>query len=119
MFDASCCVDLHRLPELFCGFPRRQGEGPTLYPVACAPQAWASAAVFLLLQASLGMEIDAAHQQIRFVNPHLPDFLKELRVTNLTVGSASVDLLFEPHAQEVTIKLLRREGDLQIITYNC
>ena len=29
MFDASVVVDLRRLPELFCGFPRRPGEGPT------------------------------------------------------------------------------------------
>jgi len=118
MFDASCSVDLHRLPELFCGFPRRQGEGPTLYPVACAPQAWASAAAFLLLQASLGMDIDAAHQQVHFVNPSLPDFLKELRVANLTVGSATVDLLFESHAQNVTVKVLRKDGDVQIISSN-
>ena len=39
MFAASQFVDLHRLPELFCGFPRRPGEGPTLYPIACAPRA--------------------------------------------------------------------------------
>ena len=51
MMDASIFFDLHRLPELFCGFPRRPGESPTLYPVACAPQAWASGAVFLLLEA--------------------------------------------------------------------
>jgi glycogen debranching enzyme len=118
MFAVSCSVDLHRLPELFCGFPRRQGEGPTLYPVACAPQAWASAAVFLLLQASLGMDIDAEQQRLHFVNPVLPDFLKELRIANLRVGSASVDLLFEPHAQNVTIKVLRKNGDLQIISAN-
>ena len=118
MFDTSCCVDLHRLPELFCGFPQRQGEGPTLYPVACAPQAWASAAVFLLLQASLGMDIDAEQRQLHFINPVLPDFLKELRIANLKVGSASVDLLFEPHAQNVTIKVLRKDGDLQILSAN-
>src|SRR5262245_28874592 len=45
MFDASLFVDLHRMPELFCGFPQRPGEGPTLYPVACAPQSWAAAGV--------------------------------------------------------------------------
>src|SRR6185437_8009797 len=29
MYDASLFMDLHRLPELFCGFDRRhQGEGP-------------------------------------------------------------------------------------------
>jgi len=42
----SSMVDLHRLPELFCGIDRRAGEGPTLYPVACSPQAWAAAAPF-------------------------------------------------------------------------
>ena len=39
--------------------PPRAGEGPTLYPVACAPQAWAAGSVFLLLQACLGLDIDA------------------------------------------------------------
>src|SRR5438105_3032990 len=47
IMTSSIFFDLHRLPELFCGFPRRPGESPTLYPVACAPQAWASGAVFL------------------------------------------------------------------------
>ena len=42
LFAAAQFFDLHRLPELFCGFPRRPGEGPTLYPVACSPQAWAA-----------------------------------------------------------------------------
>ena len=51
--DADCStrartMDGHRLPELFCGFHRRSGEGPTLYPVACSPQAWASGVVFQL-----------------------------------------------------------------------
>src|SRR5262249_43161444 len=46
LFDASLFVDLRRLPELFCGFDRRPGEGPTLYPVACAPQAWSAGAPF-------------------------------------------------------------------------
>src|SRR5688500_4215358 len=44
MFDLSEAVDLHRLPELICGFDRRSDEHPTLYPVACAPQAWAAGA---------------------------------------------------------------------------
>ena len=48
LFNACLFMDLHRLPELYCGFPRRPAEGPTLYPVACNPQSWASAAVFLL-----------------------------------------------------------------------
>ena len=48
---------LHRLPELFCGFERKRDKAPTLYPVACAPQAWAACAPYLLLQACLGIDI--------------------------------------------------------------
>ncbi len=55
LFDASRFMSLNRLPELFCGFARRPAEKPTLYPMACAPQAWASASPFLLLQACLGL----------------------------------------------------------------
>ena len=58
-FDLSQAVDLYRLPELICGFHRRSGDSPTLYPVACAPQAWSAGAVYLLLQACLGVRADA------------------------------------------------------------
>ncbi len=55
MFEAALHLDLNRLPELFCGFHRRpDGTGPTQYPVACAPQAWAAGAPYLLLAATFG-----------------------------------------------------------------
>ena len=56
LFDASVDDGWHRLPELFCGFRRRPGEGPTLYPVACSPQAWAAGVVFHLIQACLCLD---------------------------------------------------------------
>src|SRR5436309_13299525 len=112
MMDASIFFDSHRLPELFCGFPRRPGEAPTLYPVACAPQAWASAAVFLLLQACLGLHISAPKCRLSFWHPILPPFLKEVQVRNLRVGQAAVDLLFLRHGNDVGIKVLRREGQI-------
>lgn len=114
MFDASLFVDLHRMPELFCGFPQRPGEGPTLYPVACAPQAWAAAAVFLLLQACLGLHIDGVQRRISFCYPILPGFLKRIRLRNLRVGNASVDLLLERHREDVGVNVLRREGEVEI-----
>ena len=79
MLGASEMVDLHRLPELFCGFLRRPGEGPTLYPVACAPQAWAAGAVFLLLGSALGITIDGARGEVSLIHPVLPPAIGELR----------------------------------------
>ena len=116
LFDASVFVDLHRLPELFCGFKRRPGEGPTLYPVACAPQAWAAGAVYLLLQACLGLEIDATRRRVTFTRAALPEFLQKVWIRNLTIADASVDLLLERHPQDVGISVLRRDGQVDVIS---
>lgn len=115
LYDASRYVDLHRLPELFCGFARRSDGSPTLYPVACSPQAWSSASVFLLLQACLGLTIQAHHSTIQFAAPLLPDFLQEITITNLKVGQASVDLSLQRYAHDVGIDLVRREGPVEIL----
>jgi glycogen debranching enzyme len=114
LFDASVFMDLHRLPELFCGFGRRPGEGPTLYPVACAPQAWSAAAVFLLLQGCLGLTANAPEASLCFHYPVLPAFLRDVQIRNLRVGDAVVDLLLLRHGQDVGINVLRREGPLEI-----
>jgi glycogen debranching enzyme len=115
LYDATLSFDLHRPPELFCGFPRRPGESPTLYPVSCSPQAWASGAVFLLLGACLGLEIDAPERCIAFTNPMLPDAVDEMRITGLRVCDASVDLSFARHGDDVGINVLRRDGHCSVI----
>jgi glycogen debranching enzyme len=114
MFDASLFMDLHRLPELFCGFGRRPGEGPTRYPVACAPQAWSAATVFLLLQACLGLTVNVPEGHICFAYPLLPAFLREVQVRNLRVGAAALDLQLVRHGHDVGINVLRREGRVEV-----
>jgi glycogen debranching enzyme len=115
LFDTAMYLDLHRVPELFCGFPRDPGEGPILYPVACAPQAWSAASVFLLFQASLGLSIDGIASKISFVRPWLPPFLNEARILNLQVADATVDLAVLRHERDVSVKVLRRSGDVEIV----
>jgi glycogen debranching enzyme len=114
LFLASHFLELRRMPELFCGFDRRTREGPTLYPVACLPQAWASGAVFMLLDACLGLSIDAANQEVRLDNPVLPEWLPEVRISRLQVGAATADLLFERHPHDVGVTVLRRHGPLRV-----
>jgi glycogen debranching enzyme len=114
MFDLSQVVDLYRLPELICGFHRRQDGFPTLYPVACAPQTWAAGAVFLLLQACLGLEVDAVNHRVSFTCAVLPESIESLRIINLRVGDASVDLLLTQHAHDIGITVQRREGKLEV-----
>jgi glycogen debranching enzyme len=115
LFEASIHFDLHRMPELFCGFQQVAGEGPILYPLACSPQAWSSASVFLLLQACIGLDIDAAENRVLLVRPHLPVPIERLCISNLEVAEGTVDLLLNHHGDDVSVQVLRRENDVQVI----
>jgi len=114
LFDAATYMDLRRLPELFCGFRREKHRGPTLYPVACAPQAWASATPFTLLEAALGLEFDVARCEIRLRNPRLPAFLDEVILRQLQLGPSTVDLRITRHGDDVSLEVLRRRGKIQV-----
>ena len=114
LFEAATYMDLRRLPELFCGFQRRQGRGPTLYPVACSPQAWASGAPLLMLQASLGLEFDPVQDEIRFRDPHLPSFLESVSFHNLRLGESRLDIMAHRQSGNVSIEIVRAEGSSRV-----
>ena len=114
LFDASLHFESNRLPELFCGFPRRHGAGPTLYPVACSPQAWAAASVFGMLQACLGLELDAGNAAITLRTPQLPVFIDWIRISRLGVEGASADLLLKRHERNVGIEVIRKDAGVRV-----
>jgi len=114
MFEASLHFDFYRLPELFCGFRRRIGDGPTLYPVACSPQSWAAGAVFMLLQASLGMTVCGTTPYIHFRDSYLPAVVDHVLIENLKVGRSKVSLTIRRQAHGVGIEVIRREGDVEV-----
>ena len=116
LFAASVHMDLRRLPELFCGFPRLRNSAPTTYPVACVPQAWATAAPLLLIQSVLGLDFDLGSQTIAFTRPVMPEFLDEIRLSNLQIGQASADVLLQRKAHEVATYLVGRRGTVDLLT---
>ena len=111
LFETASYMDLRRLPELFCGFRRVPGKSPTFYPVACAPQAWASAAPLALLQACLGLSFDPAAEQVSFRHPCLPEFLDEVVIRALRVGDSRFDVMLRRHGADVSVNVLDRVGD--------
>jgi glycogen debranching enzyme len=94
MWQAAQHFRHHRLPELFCGLQRDGGGFPVHYPVACSPQAWSSAAWFLLLRAALGLFPDATRKTLRIAAPLLPTWLDEVVLEGLRVGPARATLRF-------------------------
>ena len=116
LLDLSGEVELKRLPELFCGLKRRSGEGPTLYPVACSPQAWAAATPFFILEACLGVSIDAGRGRIVFDRPFLPEGIPQLSIRNLRCGKAVVDLLLERRGDTVLVQCESKPQEVEIIT---
>jgi glycogen debranching enzyme len=113
LFDAATYMDMRRLPELFCGFRRGRGRGPTLYPVACSPQAWASATPFTLIEASLGLQFDPAANEIRLSNPSLPAFVDEMVLRDLQLNGASIDVKVRRQRSSVSVEVLERRGAVQ------
>jgi glycogen debranching enzyme len=114
LFDAASYMELRRLPELYCGFQRGRERGPTLYPVACSPQAWAAGTPLLLLQSSLGLDVNPDRHEILLHKPQLPSFLDEVTLHNVRVGESAVDLRLRRHGAEVSLQALRNDGQVKV-----
>jgi glycogen debranching enzyme len=114
LFESATYMDFHRLPELFCGFRRTRNQGPTLYPVACSPQAWSCVTPFALISASLGLEFEPAKREIRLRNPRLPAFLDEIMISNLRLGETTIDMVVRRHGNEISIQLIRSLGEVRV-----
>ncbi|MGC3996172.1 MAG: glycogen debranching N-terminal domain-containing protein [Anaeromyxobacter sp.] len=110
LWDAAQHFRQLRLPELFCGLSRQSGQFPVHYPVACSPQAWSSAAWFLLLRAVLGLFPDAPAHELRIVRPWLPAWLDEVRLERLRIGDARADLRFIRGPSGAFAEVLKVEG---------
>ena len=114
IFESATYDEFRRLPELFCGFPRRRRRGPTSYPVACSPQAWAAAAPFALISAAIGLVIDHDENELRLNRPTLPAFLEELTIRNIAFGSSRIDLRLVRTGHDVTTAVLDRSGPASV-----
>jgi glycogen debranching enzyme len=115
LFAASTYIDLRRLPELLCGFARQLTRGPTFYPVACAPQAWAAAAPLFLLQSCLGLGIDPARSHLTFEDPVLPDFIDKITLRNIAIAEGSAaDVMLRRSGSQVVVDILDRRGPVMV-----
>jgi glycogen debranching enzyme len=116
LFIASTYMDLRRLPELFCGFPRQPGTGPVFYPVACSPQAWATGTLPYLMQVCLGMRFAPMERIVHFERPILPAFVDEVMMRNMTIADCTMSLHLKRAGSDVLVHVLDRSGDCRVQT---
>ena len=110
VYEAGAGTQFQRLPELYCGMSRGTARRPVGYPVSCSPQAWASGALFMMLQALLGLYPDAPTGVLHVRDPVLPDFLDQLTLEGLCIGNSRVALQFRRHGSRTLANLLGIEG---------
>jgi glycogen debranching enzyme len=111
---AAAYMDDRRIPELYCGFRRRRGRGPVLYPSACSPQAWSASAPFSMIESLLGMEFYPDERELRLNNPILPASISSLTVRNVQLGNAVADFVVRASSTAPTLEVIRADGDIRI-----
>jgi glycogen debranching enzyme len=115
LFDAAVHLQTASLPELFCGFPREPRLGPVPYPVACYPQAWSAASVFMILSAVLGLEVTGFERRLLIDRPTIPSWLEWLRIEDLKVADSSISLFARRSSErDVMIEILERKGSVAV-----
>jgi glycogen debranching enzyme len=116
LFESAGLFEHYRLPEVFSGHARDAAHPfPALYLKANWPQAWSAASVFYMVSGLTGVHPYAPLNAL-FVDPHLPEWLPELTVTNLHVGESAATIRFRRNPDgksDFDVREVR--GDLKII----
>lgn len=116
LVDAAGRLPARRLPELFCGFGRKDMPYPVPHPKADHPQAWSSGALPSLLLDLLGLVPDGFARRLTIVRPVLPTRTDSVELHGLTVGDARVSLRFARQALDrIHVDVLEREGDIDVV----
>jgi hypothetical protein len=115
-FEAAGIFDYYRLPEVFGGQQRdQQHPFPAMYPKANLPQAWSASAPFTHLQALLGIYPYAPLNTL-LMDPHLPEWLPEISIHNMRIGSSRVSIRFFRKATgDTDYEILDQRGKLHIV----
>ncbi len=106
----------NRLPEAIGGLPRDAAHPhPGIYPQANEPQGWSASMIVLLIQSLLGIR-PVAPLGLLLVDPHLPPWLPDLRLTGVHVGHSILDLAFQrTKSGKTRYEVTRQAGRVRVL----
>ena len=103
----------YRPTELFAGDSRAEYDFVVDYPVACAPQAWATGALLLLVTTMLGLDVDVPRRRIS-LRPCLPAKVNHLRLSGVRVGDDTLDVEIVREHGQVASRLRHAPPDYHV-----
>lgn len=80
-----------RLPEIFGGATRVEGERPVEYPTTCSPQAWAAATPWWMLRTLLRLDV-SAQKRVIWCAPAIPRVFGDLRLAKVAIGGTRLTI---------------------------
>ncbi len=113
ILEAASYFVSYRIPELYAGIAQQPGTFPVQYIEANVPQAWAAGSVFHLLQALLGLQADAPHKRL-YIDPDLPEWLPDIALHGLEVGTATIDLRCWRDSEQTRWEAAVHSGDIEV-----
>ena len=114
LLQAAGQLNTGTLSELFCGFTRDERLGPVPYPVACHPQAWSAAGIFMIVQAILGIEVIGFEQKLVINSAEMPEWLDWIKIENLKVGSGEVSFIVRRSPEGTSVGIIERRGNASV-----
>lgn len=114
LLQAASYFKTGSLPELFCGFPRDERLGPVPYPVACHPQAWSAASIFMIVQAILRMEVMGFDRKLVIDLGEMPKWLEWLKIENLKVGDGEISFIVRRTPEGASVGIIERRGNAAV-----
>ena len=100
IFDAAAHFG-HRLPELFCGFPRGDDLAPIPYPTSCSPQAWAAATPLQLLTTLLRITPQPGTRRL-WCAPVLPSRYLPFHAAGLQIAGSGLSIDIHDDSWQLT-----------------
>jgi len=120
MIEATQLFDFDRMPEAFGGHARgRRWLHPGLYPDACSPQAWSASAVIQIVSQLIGVTPITPLKTL-VIDPALPEWLPEARLSNLWIGDERATIALRREANgETRCEILDGAKGWRIVRPHC
>jgi glycogen debranching enzyme len=113
LLEAASYFENARLPELFCGFSRKESRVPIDYPTSSSPQAWASGTIPFMVTTMAGLEAEASNRRLK-LKPSLIPGLQEITYEGIKIADSYVSFKLSRRDSRVKVEITDNPADIDI-----